>query len=83
MVQFLIVFIIILLFLILIWWMLKNRKIPWMKFQAKDLKHIEGLSLGMNISVHIIKYKDKCFLIGCTPNSIVLLKEIQDEACEE
>jgi|YelNatPaOPRAMG01_1025707.scaffolds.fasta_scaffold22712_5 flagellar biogenesis protein FliO len=79
MVKFFLVFTVILVLLLIIWWILKNRKIPWIRFPSKELKHIEGLYLGMNSSLHIIKYKNRCFLIGCSPNSIVLLKEFTDE----
>lgn len=83
MIRFFLAFIVILAFLIFIWWLLRNRKIPWLRAPTGELKYVESLHLGMNISVHIIKYKDKRFLIGCTPNSIVLLKEIEDESCKE
>lgn len=79
MVRFFLAFSLILVCLAGFWWFLKNRRIPWVKPYARDLKHIEGLYLGANISLHIVKYKNKHFLIGCSPNSIVLLREFEDE----
>jgi len=69
---------IILILLFLIWWILKNRKLPWIKLPAKELKHIEGIYLSPNISLHIVKFREEYLLIGCSPNNIVLLKEFLD-----
>ncbi|MGB9682394.1 MAG: flagellar biosynthetic protein FliO [bacterium] len=64
--------------LFLVWWMLKNRKLPWVRLPAKELRHIEGLYLRTNVSLHIVRFRDEYFLIGCSPNNIVLLKEFLD-----
>lgn len=80
MIRFLLVFSLILICLMVIWWFLKSRRIPWVKPLSKELKHIEGLYLGMNISLHVIKCKNRYLLIGCSPNNIVLLKEFKDES---
>ncbi|MGC8971027.1 MAG: FliO/MopB family protein [bacterium] len=79
MLRFLLAFTVVLGLLITVWWIIKNKKIPWIRLPSKELRHVEGLYLGTNTSLHIVKYKDKCFLIGCSPNSIVLLKEFTDE----
>jgi|YelNatPaOPRAMG01_1025707.scaffolds.fasta_scaffold09569_13 flagellar biogenesis protein FliO len=64
--------------LFLIWWIVKNRKFPWIKVPAKELRHIEGIYLSTNVSLHIVRFRDQYFLIGCSPSSIVLLKEFSD-----
>ncbi|MCX7795027.1 MAG: flagellar biosynthetic protein FliO [bacterium] len=79
MLRFFLTFLLILICLAGFWWFLKNRRIPWVKSLSKELKHIEGLYLGMNISLHVVKYKGRYLLIGCSPGNIVLLKEFEDE----
>lgn len=79
MLRFLLAFTLVLGLLVVTWWIIKSRKVPWIRLPSKELRHIEGLYLGANISLHIVKYKDRCFLIGCSPNNIVLLKEFTDE----
>ncbi|MBC7319031.1 flagellar biosynthetic protein FliO [bacterium] len=80
MVRFFLAFSVILICLIGFWWFIRNRRIPWVKSSSRELKHIEGLYLGANAFLHIVKYKNKYFLIGCSPNNIVLLKEFEDES---
>lgn len=80
MLRFFLTFSVILICLIWFWWFLRNRRIPWVKSPPKELRHIETLYLGANASLHIVKYKGKYLLIGCSPNSMVLLKEFEDES---
>lgn len=83
MLNFYLALIFILLLLIFVWWILRNRKIPWIRLPSKELHHIEGLYLSMNTSIHLIKYKDRYFLIGCSPGGMTLLKEMEVEKYEK
>lgn len=51
--------------------------------RGKNIKIIEGLSLGMQGSLQLIKVADKYYLIGVTRDNINFLTQIQSDMIED